>query len=172
MKIVVASKNPVKTEAVALGFKPLFSECEVEGLEIVSGVTDQPMTEQETLEGARHRASEAKKKIPDADFWVGIEGGVQPMNNRLATFAWVVILDGGRRGEARTATFMLPGKVAKLVESGLELGVANDRVFKKKNSKQNNGAAGLLTHNHIDRKELYRQAVILALIPFINPDLY
>jgi inosine/xanthosine triphosphatase len=172
MKVVVASKNPVKLEAVALGFKPFFGECEVEGVETGSGVADQPMTEQETLEGARYRASEAMKKLPGADFWVGIEGGVQPMDQRLSTFAWMVVISNANCGEARTATFMLPGKVAKLVEDGLELGVANDRVFNKTNSKQNNGAAGLLTHNHIDRKELYRQAVILALIPFINPGLY
>jgi inosine/xanthosine triphosphatase len=172
IKVVIASKNPVKMEAVASGFKIFQGECEVEGIETVSGVADQPMTEQETLEGARIRATEAMKKFHDADFWVGIEGGVQPMNKRLAAFAWVVIISDGKCGEARTATFMLPEKVANLVEGGLELGVANDLVFNKSNSKQKNGAVGLLTHNHIDRKELYRQAVMLALIPFINPGLY
>jgi inosine/xanthosine triphosphatase len=172
IKVVVASKNPVKIEAVALGFNTFFGKCEVEGIEVVSGVADQPMTDYETLEGARIRATEAMKKMHEADFWVGIEGGVQLMDKQLAAFAWMVIISDGKRGEARTATFMLPNKVTKLVESGMELGVANDLVFNKSNSKQKNGAAGLLTHNQIDRKELYRQAVMLALIPFINPGLY
>jgi len=172
IKVVVASKNPVKLEAVALGFNVFFGKCEVEGIETDSGVADQPMTEHETLKGAGIRAAEAMKKVQDADFWVGIEGGVQPMDKRLAAFAWMVIISEGKCGEARTATFMLPEKVAKLVEGGLELGVANDLVFNKSNSKQRNGAVGLLTHNQIDRKELYRQAVMLALIPFINPGLY
>jgi inosine/xanthosine triphosphatase len=172
MKVIVASVNPVKMEAVASGFRPFYGECEVEGIHTDSGVADQPMTEQETLEGARFRASEARKKMKDADFWVGIEGRIQPMDNRLAAFAWMVIISDDKRGEARTATFMLPEKVAKLVQGGFELGVANDTVFNISNSKQKNGAVGLLTHNLVDRKELYRQAVMLALIPFINPDLY
>jgi len=58
------------------------------------------------------------------------------------------------------------------VAGGMELGTANDLVFSQTNSKQKNGAVGLLTHNKVDRTELYRQAVILALIPFVNPDLY
>lgn len=112
------------------------------------------------------------KKIREADFWVGIEGGVQAEDNGLAAFAWIVIYGAGKKGEARTATFMLPQKVSHLVAGGLELGTANDLVFRESNSKQKNGAVGLLTHNQIDRTELYRQAVVLALIPFVNSGLY
>jgi non-canonical (house-cleaning) NTP pyrophosphatase len=54
----------------------------------------------------------------------------------------------------------------------MELGVANDMVFNETNSKQKNGAVGLLTHNQIDRVELYRAGVVLALIPFVNQGLY
>jgi len=54
----------------------------------------------------------------------------------------------------------------------MELGLANDIVFSKLNSKQKCRAVGLLTHNKITRTELYKDAVILALIPFINPGLY
>jgi non-canonical (house-cleaning) NTP pyrophosphatase len=52
------------------------------------------------------------------------------------------------------------------------LGEADDRVFSRKNSKQSNGAIGILTNDAIDRTELYIPAVIFALIPFKNPDLY
>ena len=122
--------------------------------------------------GARNRVLEARKRIHDADFWVGIEGGIQAEDKGLTAFAWVVIYSGGKTGESRTATFALPEKVAHLVAGGLELGAANDLVFKTSNSKQQNGAAGLLTHNKTTRTDLYRQAVTLALIPFINPGLY
>jgi non-canonical (house-cleaning) NTP pyrophosphatase len=54
----------------------------------------------------------------------------------------------------------------------MELGHADDLVFNKSNSKQENGAVGILTENVIDRAEFYKQAVILALIPFKNPTLY
>ncbi len=172
MKIVVASENPVKISAVENGFKAFYRDVEVESVLAGSGVSDQPLTDRETLLGARNRASEARKKIYDADFWVGIEGGVQAEENGLAAFAWIVIYGAGKKGEARTATFMLPKKVAHLVAGGLELGAANDLVFRESNSKQKNGAVGLLTQNAVDRTELYKQAVILALIPFVNSGLY
>jgi non-canonical (house-cleaning) NTP pyrophosphatase len=52
------------------------------------------------------------------------------------------------------------------------LGEADDIVFGRSNSKQDNGAVGLLTDNVIDRAQLYEHAMILALIPFKNELLY
>lgn len=172
MKIVLASENPVKLDAVKSGFSVFFQDFEFECISTNSGVSHQPLTDRETLLGARNRVAEARQRIHDAEFWVGIEGGVQADDMGLIAFAWVVIYSRGKSGESRTATFTLPEKVAHLVAGGLELGLANDLVFKTSNSKQQNGAAGLLTQDKTNRAELYRQAVILALIPFINPDLY
>jgi non-canonical (house-cleaning) NTP pyrophosphatase len=53
----------------------------------------------------------------------------------------------------------------------MELGEADDLVFGQINSKQQNGAIGILTNDLIDRESLYRPAVIMALIPFLNPTL-
>ncbi len=75
-------------------------------------------------------------------------------------------------GKSRTGTFRLPEPVARLVREGRELGEADDVVFGRSNSKQEEGAVGLLTGNVIDRAALYEHAVILALAPFKNPDLY
>lgn len=172
MKVVVASKNPVKKKAVMEGFKIFFNDVEVESISVDSGVSDQPGTDDETLTGARNRVKESRTQFHDADYWVAIEGGVQAGEKDVFAFAWVVIYSAGKYGEARTASFVLPKKVAHLVAGGIELGTANDMVFNQTNSKQKNGAVGLLTHNKIDRAELYRQAVILALIPFVNQELY
>jgi non-canonical (house-cleaning) NTP pyrophosphatase len=90
----------------------------------------------------------------------------------MVAFAWVVILGERGQGSARTALFQLPREVQALVESGMELGDADDLVFGRQNSKQKSGAVGLLTHNRVTRRTLYEQAVVLALIPFINSDLY
>jgi len=62
--------------------------------------------------------------------------------------------------------------VAELVHQGMELGDADDMVFAKSNSKQQNGAVGLLTNNIITRKSLYLPAVQMAFIRFLNPELY
>jgi inosine/xanthosine triphosphatase len=111
--------------------------------------------------------------LADADYWVGIEGGVEDQANEMAAFAWVVILSvNGGVGKGRTGTFFLPEAVAELVRRGKELGEADDTVFSQANSKQDQGAVGLLTDNAVDRTQLYAQAVILALIPFKNRMLY
>jgi non-canonical (house-cleaning) NTP pyrophosphatase len=52
------------------------------------------------------------------------------------------------------------------------LGHADDRVFGRENSEQTNGAVGLLTKDLIDRTAYYEHAVVLALVPFVNPGLY
>lgn len=172
MKVIVASENPVKVEAVRAAFKTYFQDINVEGIKTNSGVSVQPLTDAETLIGARNRVENIRKRIYDADYWVAIERGIQAGEKDLTAFAWIVIYSAGKRGEARTASFVLPEKVAHLIAGGLELGAANDLIFGESNSKQKNGAVGLLTHNRINRTELYKQAVLLALIPFVNPGLY
>ena len=82
------------------------------------------------------------------------------------------MLDGSRSGEARTATFQLPPEIAGLVRQGVELGHADDRVFGRSNSKEKDGAIGILTDGLVDRKAYYAHAVMLALVPFKKPGLY
>ena len=50
------------------------------------------------------------------------------------------------------------------------LGDVMDEVFGTDNIKQKGGAIGLLTHNQLSRSSVYYQALILALIPFVNPE--
>lgn len=173
MQIVVASTNPVKIDCARRGFARVFPETplEVKGVSVPSGVSDQPMTDAATVAGATNRARNARAECPDADFWVGIEGGVQDVDEALLVFAWIVVLSGEKQGRARTGTFILPDEVAALVRQGYELGDADDAVFGRSNSKQQNGSVGILTRDLIDRTDFYTEAVILALIPFMNPAL-
>lgn len=172
--VVVASKNPVKIKAVELGFQKIFpkDKFEYQGIAVPSGVADQPMTNQETLKGAYNRANNAKKESPEADYWVGVEGGIEVVEEYMQAFAWVVVMSKERIGKAQTGVFILPAKVSELVQQGIELGEADDIVFGDTNSKQKNGAVGLLTNDATNRTEYYSEAVVLALIPFINESLY
>jgi non-canonical (house-cleaning) NTP pyrophosphatase len=47
-----------------------------------------------------------------------------------------------------------------------------DRLFNTSNVKQKEGAIGLLTHGLATRESVYKQAIILAMAPFIHPNLY
>lgn len=173
-KVIVASKNPVKINAVKKGFEKMFPTeiFEFVGVSVPSNVSDQPFSNNETFEGANNRADNAKKEYLEADYWVGIEGGIHPNKNEMEAFAWVVIKSPLKIGKSKTGTFFLPTEIVKLINEGLELGEADDIVFNKSNSKQENGAVGLLTNNIIDRTSYYLEAVILALIPFKNKQYY
>lgn len=172
--IYLASNNPIKIAAVEEGFRRVFpgEDFTVRSVSPTLTLPAQPKTDGETLECAKLRALNARELARDGDFWVGIEGGVDERDEEMGTFAWVVILNSTREGKGRSGEFFLPKIVANLVRQGLELGVADDQVFAKQNSKQKNGAVGLLTADAITRAELYVPAVIFALIPFRNPGLY
>ncbi len=172
--IVIASQNPVKVQAVSAGFERMYpgSKPQLQTIGVPSGVSHQPLSDAETLQGAINRARAAQVALPAADFWFGLEGGIHEQDGQLMAFAWVVALHGRITGRARTGAFFLPPKVADLVRQGVELGVADDMVFGATNSKQNNGAIGLLTNDILVRATLYEPAVVMALIPFLNPELY
>lgn len=172
--VVVASKNPVKINAVLAGFRKFFPEenWDARGVAVDSNVSHQPMDDAETLHGAESRARNARSTEPAADYWAGIEGGVEERDGVLHGFAWTVVFSKDREGRSRTASFEIPPAIAEMVRSGIELGDADDRFFGRENSKQKNGAVGMLTGDVVDREELYIPSVVLALVPFRNPDLY
>ena len=173
-KVIVASKNPVKIQCSRLAFEKVFPQESFEfiGLSVPSGVSDQPMTDEETLQGAINRTKNARDASPEADFWIGIEGGIDRTEKQMDAFAWVYVATANAEGQARTATFQLPPKIVALIDEGMELGHADDLVFKRENSKHKSGAVGILTHGLINRAQYYEPAVVLALIPLSNPELY
>ncbi|MEO0472343.1 MAG: inosine/xanthosine triphosphatase, partial [Bacteroidota bacterium] len=123
-------------------------------------------------QGACNRAENARILMPEGDFWVGIEGGLEEKNGSFWAFAWMVISNADQSGYGRTAMFSIPPEVSRLIQQGMELGEADDVVFGKENSKQSNGAIGLLTGDAMSRESLYVPALIMALIPFRRPDLF
>ncbi len=173
-KIVVASKNPVKVQSALDGFREMFPNeiFEAEGISVSSGVSDQPIGDEETFTGALNRAKSAQQKMVNADYWVGIEGGNIAEKGEMEVMAWIIVLSKDKMGKARTAGFFLPPRIVELVNEGYELGHADDIVFGVSNSKQTGGSSGLLTDNIMTRLRFYVPAVILALIPFKNPTLF
>jgi len=170
-KVLIASRNPVKINATKKAFEEVFTDrFEFEGVSVDSLVSDQPMSNDEALKGATNRLQNIQHL--KADYFVSIEGGIDLLDNNYEAFAWIVISDKQKIGKAKTATFQLPIKISNLIKEGYELGDADDLVFKRSNSKQKNGAVGILTDNLINRTDYYSHAIILALIPFTNTKLY
>ena len=133
------------------------------------------------------------------DFSVGLEGGLdgglENPPDDLWCMAWMAIygsqsavctaakaeddaftsskVDQMQWGYAKTAAFLLPPALCELIfDKDMELGDADDIVFKRVNSKHGQGTVGKLTNGQIDRTEYYVHALKLALIPWIRPELY
>lgn len=149
LRIAVGSKNPVKVNAVKCGVERALNgvSLSVLGLEAPSGVSEQPMGDEETLQGAINRAKNAYALYTESnggstpDFSVGLEGGVHLTRDPfqgdgdqevLECFAWIAIYNGSRVSKARTGTFILPRAIRDMVlNEGLELGDADDRYSSK-----------------------------------------
>ena len=172
--LIVASRNPVKIEAALQGFREMFPQQQftATGVSVPSGVSDQPLGSDETYQGAWNRLQGARQQQPNADYWVGIEGGNIIAGVEMEVMAWVLVQSATQFGKARTAGFFLPPKIVELIQEGHELGHADDLGFGVQNSKQTGGSSGLLTDGAVDRLRFYVPAVILALIPFLKPTLY
>jgi len=173
-RVIVASKNPTKVNAARDGFALMFPDEEftIEGVSAPSGVSDQPMDCEETFLGATNRVEHIAKEFPDADYWIGIEGGMENKYDDMHIFAWIVAKSRDKVGTARTGTFLTPPKIKKMINEGIELGDASATVFNYPDSKRKNGAVGILTDDVIDRTKYYADALVLALIPLKNPDFY
>ncbi|KAL7468068.1 hypothetical protein ACHAXS_008292 [Conticribra weissflogii] len=76
-------------------------------------------------------------------------------------------------GYAKTAAFLLPPALCDLVlHKNMELGHADDVVFRRVNSKHGSGTVGKLTDGEINRMEYYVHSLKMALIPWVRPELY
>lgn len=174
MTFAVGSTNPVKIQCVAQAVAQFWPTAQVVGVSTDSQVSAQPMSEQVMRIGAGNRAHQALELAAAAHYGVGIEGGIEDKADGMWAFAIVVIVDrAARHSEGQTGRFKLPEGVAQLIrEEGLELGDADDRFFGRENSKQNEGAIGILSDGKITRLELYKPAVVFALLPFLHPEYY
>lgn len=169
----VGSKNPIKIACVLEAAREYWPGAKAIGVAAESGVSNQPITDHETFTGALNRARLALDHTPAADFGVGVEGGIVEDEDGMWTYAWVVLVDReGTVGKGQSGRFELPPGVIALIRSGMELGHADDQFFGRENSKQNEGAIGILSDGRITRPGLYKPAVTFALLRFLHPEYY
>lgn len=174
-KVAVGSKNPVKINAVRLAFKKLFPDetFEVIGIEVDSGVPSQPMSDKESIRGAKNRAKRSMKQLK-ADFGVGLEGGIQKIGKNYFDSGWMVIIDqNGYEGIGSTVKAPIPKKIMDLIlYEDHELGSAGEKIYNIKNLKQKEGHFGIMSKGHITRTSGYVDGLIMALAPFVHKDLF
>jgi inosine/xanthosine triphosphatase len=173
LKVAVGSLNPVKINAVKAAFAAMLGECEVLGFSVPSGVSDMPMSFTEITQGAKNRALTALK-AGEADYGVGLEGGLNETNIGTLLMGFVAIVDKtGKWGYSGGEGLYMPDKIVRAVkESGKELGEVMDELRGVTNSKQHEGCVGYFTDNLIDREESFKNPTICALSRFKKPELF
>ncbi|NEU57654.1 inosine/xanthosine triphosphatase [Halorussus sp. MSC15.2] len=171
MRVGVGSTNPVKRGATESALTE-FPGTVVESVAVESNVSEQPVGERETVEGAENRARNVLA-AGDYDLGVGLEGGVAEVEGADGLFLimWAAATDGERVGRGAGPRLRLPESIAGRVRDGEELGPVMDDVLDMENVAEKEGAAGALTGHVIDRESALRQAVAGALGPFVT-DLY
>ncbi|MFE3973012.1 MULTISPECIES: DUF84 family protein [unclassified Peribacillus] len=151
LKIAVGSKNPAKVKAVL----DVYVEAEIISLQVESGVSDQPFSDEETLDGAMTRARNCLIHS-DAEIGIGLEGGVVKMEQGLFLCNWgAMATRDGKVFVAGGARIPLPKIVAEKLLGGQELGPVMDAFTKQENISKKEGAIGVFTNERITRGEMF-----------------
>jgi|SRR5690554_441477 len=167
--VIIGSRNHIKVKCTEEAFQMVFGgQVLAQGLNIGPGGDKPPSGDKETSLGAYNRAVNSKVAFPEADFWVGIEGGMEEVEEELRTYAWVVVMDkNGNVGRAKTAVFSVPKEARDLMTQEIEPEKSDGEVPQSQ-IKNNRSTVGVLTNGAVEKRDLYRQAIILALIPFVK----
>lgn len=175
MEIVIGSENIPKRQAVAEAFRKLYpgDYLELHGVAADSGVSSHPTTAEESQQGAINHIKRARELRPNADFYVGIEGGLLEAGDRAWEIGWVAIENS--KGEVYTspsAGVEVKGKILSAIRAGRELNDVLLDDFGIQDAGNTNGYYGLVTDDLITRKQGYEQAIVFALAPFQHPEYF
>ncbi|MEM2855979.1 MAG: inosine/xanthosine triphosphatase [Candidatus Nitrosocaldaceae archaeon] len=163
MDVVVGSLNKVKIDAVKIAFEDFGFRFNIKGKAVNSN--KQPLSIEDTINGAIYRAREALKD--GADYGVGIEAGLMRVYDyNLNIHVAVVISDRIALGFG--PAFQLPKRIESLVLQGIELDEAVETLLNIKDIGEKDGIISLMSNGRIDRKMLIVEAVKMALVKIIN----
>ncbi len=171
-KITICSKNPVKIQAVKEAFESHFLEIEYKTLDLsqYEGVSNQPMSSEETLKSALSRLKIART-LEESDYYVSLEGGLG--RDAYGSFlTWYICVSNNREKESISGggRMAIPAVIYDTLINNpeRELGEIMDELIGENNIKQKGGSTAIFTDNRIMRKDVFKRDVILALVPFVN----
>lgn len=166
-RYALGTTNEAKKSAVrmATGVEPV---C----IKVPSGVSAQPMSEVETIEGAINRAKAAYSGVPDARIGLGLEGGLT--YDERVTQQWYLISvcaawNGSKLSVGKGVAFPIPNQaVERIRKEGIELSAVIDEWSGATGTSHGGGAYGLLTEGRIHRADVFRDAVTAAITPYFS----
>ncbi len=144
----------MKVAATRKAFAKFFKDTKIVGLDVPSSVSAQPLSFGEIVRGARERA---RRAFQDCDYSVGIEAGVfkvGPVWPRPFQITMACVFDGARESLGSGPFFELPASMLRKVVQA------------------DTGSVALVTKGKVTRESVTRDAIVMALAPFISPRLY
>ncbi|KSW11342.1 hypothetical protein CF15_00265 [Pyrodictium occultum] len=169
--VAVGSSNPVKVNAVRRAIR-LLCLADVHGVEVESGIPSQPLGLREIVLGAVNRAVNALRKL-NADYGVGVEAGVIETTIEPLELQAAAIVDREERVTiGLSQAFPVPRDWMSKLRERIELGDIASRITRRADIGERLGLIGYLTGGHVTRTDLTYNAVVMALVPRLNPSLY
>ena len=169
MKVVVGSTSEPKVSAVKEAFKDYFYEkIQIVAVDVNSDVSRTPFSVDECIRGCRNRINRCKEKVPDADYYVGIESGILKTSEFCFLGAWAVILNAatGKESIGSSALVPLPSSAFTNISPDVRIsetmnyGLFDSDLVKKKSVL---GVGGIITHGLITRHNQVSLALKVAL---------
>lgn len=102
--------------------KDLGFDCELIPFAVASGVSEQPITSDETKQGSINRARAVLELAPEAEVGLGIEAGYEKIDGRYNILCWATAVSGGEIISCCSTPFPMPEFHHDVVEKGLNLG--------------------------------------------------
>jgi inosine/xanthosine triphosphatase len=171
LRVHVGSNNPIKAQAVKNVFERALGPTEVRLVSVESGVPLQPFDD-DTAKGACERA---RKALLDADFGVGIEAGLiwhKELKLYFDVQFCAIVSQDGKLTVGHGSGFVYPPQVIEQVRAGRAVGDVMSALTGIEKIGHKTGAIGYLSKNLLTREQLTEQAVLMALIPRLRPELY
>lgn len=180
MYVCIGSKNQIKVKAVeeVIANYPEFVGVKTSSISVSSGVSEQPMSLEETIKGAKNRALNAYIACEPCSYSFGIESGLFKAEGTATGYleaSVCCIYDGSNYFTGLSCGFEVPAKILKFVlEDKMNLSQACNKagITSDINLGSAEGLIGLLSKGRIDRKEYTKHAIVTALIQVQNLSWY
>lgn len=154
-KAYLGSTNPVKVSAT----KKVLTNFEVVGLSVDSKVGSQPMSDEETIQGAQNRA----RALPTDGLRLGLEAGIQKHLGQYYLINWGVLIDENNNMYVAGGTRIpLPNHVIdQITANKKELAEVMEEETKIDGIKHKDGAIGYYTNSKVKREDIFIHIVKL-----------
>ena len=158
-----------------------WARAEVVARAVETSAPRMPLTEMQTMRGARERAETLRALLGaeghPADLYIGLEGGFHSVTieGRRHTFlqGWAYATDGARGCFGAAPAVTVPAEIAARVErTGRELGEVIDEVAGEHDVRSRQGAWGVFSRDLLTRAMSFETALVAALAPFYNEGVY